>query len=64
MKGGNLYALARILGHASPKMKLDRYSHLSPEFIHEQRRIMDAPMYLREPEQRRKIFCCWPMRYI
>jgi len=41
MKGGNLYALAEILGHSSPKMTLDRYTHLSPEFINEQRRVMD-----------------------
>lgn len=41
MKGGNLYALAQILGHSNPKMTLDRYTHLSPEFINEQRRVMD-----------------------
>jgi integrase len=41
MKGGNIYALAKILGHASPKMTLDRYAHLSPEFIQEQRAVMD-----------------------
>ncbi len=45
MKGGNLYALAKILGHASPKMTLDDYAHLSPQFIHEQGRVMDAPAY-------------------
>jgi integrase len=45
MKGGNIYALAKILGHSSPKMTLDRYAHLSREFIDEQRRIMDAPAY-------------------
>ena len=26
MKGGNLYALAQILGHSNPKMTLDRYT--------------------------------------
>jgi hypothetical protein len=46
MKGGNIYALAKILGHASPKMTLDRYAHLSPEFINDQRRVMDAPTYV------------------
>jgi integrase len=45
MKGGNIYALAKILGHSSPKMTLDRYAHLSREFINEQRRVMDAPSY-------------------
>jgi len=41
MKGGNLYALAKILGHSNPKITIDRYSHLSPEFVQEQRRVMD-----------------------
>ena len=36
MKGGNIYALAKILGHSNPKMTLDRYAHLSPDFIQEQ----------------------------
>src|SRR5579864_3080451 len=45
MKGGNLYALATILGHANPKMTLDVYAKLSPEFINEQRRVMDAPAF-------------------
>jgi hypothetical protein len=45
MKGGNIYALAQILGHSNPKMTLDTYAHLSPEYINEQRRVMDAPMY-------------------
>jgi len=49
MKGGNLYALAKILGHASPKMTLDTYAHLSPQFVNDQRRIMDAPAYRSEP---------------
>lgn len=40
MKGGTLYALAIILGHSSPKITIDRYAHLSPEFI-KQRRVMD-----------------------
>ena len=41
MKGGNLYALMMILGHSGPKITTDRYAHLSPEFIDEQRRVMD-----------------------
>jgi integrase len=41
MKGGNLYALAKILGHSNPKITIDRYAHLSPEFVDEQRRVMD-----------------------
>jgi hypothetical protein len=41
MKGGNLYALAKILGHSNPKMTLDRYTRLSPEFVNVQRRVMD-----------------------
>jgi len=45
MKGGNIYALAIMLGHSSPKMTLDRYAHLSPEFIDEQRRVMDRKTY-------------------
>jgi integrase len=45
MKGGNIYALAKILGHSSPKMTLDRYAHLSPEFVNEQRKVMDSPIY-------------------
>jgi len=45
MKGGNIYALAKILGHSNPKITLDRYAHLSPEFIQEQRRVMDSPAY-------------------
>lgn len=45
MKGGNLYALAKILGHANPKMTIDRYAHLSQEFISEQRAVMDRATY-------------------
>ena len=45
MKGGNIYALAKILGRASPKMTLDRYAHLSPGFINEQRAVMDRGAY-------------------
>jgi hypothetical protein len=41
MRRGDLYALAKILGHSNPKMTLDRYAHLSPEFVHAQRGIMD-----------------------
>jgi integrase len=46
MKGGNIYALAKILGHSNPKMTLDRYAHVSAEYINEQRRVMDAPIYV------------------
>jgi len=45
MKGGNLYALAKILGHASPKITLDDYAHLSPQFVSDHGRVMDAPAY-------------------
>ena len=45
MKGGNVYALAKMLGHANPKMTIDRYAHLSQEFIQEQQRVMDKPIY-------------------
>ena len=45
MNGGNIYALAKILGHANPKMTLDRYAHLSQEFINEQRAVMDRTVY-------------------
>jgi len=45
MKGGDVYALAKILGHGNPKVTLDRYAHLSREFIDEQRRVMDAPAH-------------------
>jgi integrase len=42
MKRGDLYALAEILGHSNPKITLDRYAHLSPEFVHAQRGVIDA----------------------
>jgi integrase len=45
MKGGNIYALAKILGHANPKMTLDRYAHLSQEYIAEQHAVMDRASY-------------------
>jgi integrase len=45
MKGANIYALAKILGHANPKMTFDRYAHLSQEFINEQRAVMDRTIY-------------------
>lgn len=45
MKGGNIYALAKLMGHSNPKMTIDRYAHLSPEFIQEQQRVMDKPAY-------------------
>jgi len=41
MKGGNLFALAEILGHNKPTTTLKTYTHLSPEFVNEQRRVMD-----------------------
>jgi integrase len=41
MRRGDLYALAKILGHSNPKITLDRYAHLSPEFVHAQKGIMD-----------------------
>jgi integrase len=42
MRHGDLYALAKILGHRNPKITLDRYAHLSPEFVHAQKDIMDG----------------------
>jgi hypothetical protein len=48
MKGRNIYALAVILGHANPKMTLDRYAKLSPEYIRSLRAVMDRKPY--EPE--------------
>jgi integrase len=45
MKDGNIYALAVILGHANPKMTLDRYANLSPEYIRSQRAVMDRKPY-------------------
>jgi integrase len=42
MRRGDLYALAEILGHSNSKITLDRYAHLSPEFVQAQRGIMDA----------------------
>jgi hypothetical protein len=42
MRRGDLYALTKILGHRSPKITLDRYAHLSPEFVHAQKGIMDG----------------------
>ena len=42
MRRGDLYALAEILGHSNPKLTLDRYAHLSPEFVHAQRGVIDA----------------------
>ena len=41
MKGGDVYALARILGHSNPLVTIDRYAHLLPEFVNAQRRVMD-----------------------
>ena len=48
MRRGDLYALAEILGHSNPKITLDRYAHLSPEFVQAQRGIIDA-MYSTSP---------------
>jgi integrase len=45
MKVGNIYALAVILGHANPKMTLDRYAKLSPVYIRGQRAVMDRKPY-------------------
>jgi integrase len=42
MRRGDLYALAEILGHSNPKITLDRYAHLSPEFIQAQGVVIDA----------------------
>jgi len=41
MSGGNVHALAKILGHANPVMTLGRYAHLSAEYVQEQRSFMD-----------------------
>jgi YD repeat-containing protein len=48
MRRGDLYALAEILGHSNPKITLDRYAHLSPEFVQAQRGIIDT-MYSTSP---------------
>jgi integrase len=42
MGGGDIYALAKILGHKNPKVTIDRYAHLSPAFVQAQSRIMDG----------------------
>ena len=34
MKGANLKAVQRLLGHSNPTM-VDRYSHLSPDHLRE-----------------------------
>jgi integrase len=41
MSGGNVHALAKILGHANPVMTLGRYAHLSGDYIREQAAFMD-----------------------
>ncbi len=41
MAGGNVHALAKILGHSNPVMTLGRYAHLSGDYIREQRTFMD-----------------------
>lgn len=33
MKGGNIYTLARILGHSSIEMTAKKYAHLDPNFL-------------------------------
>ena len=48
MKGGNIYALAKILGHSSPKMTIDRYAHLSPEFIERANLRVDLSRFRKE----------------
>ena len=45
MEGGNLFTSSRILGHANPKITLDRYAHMSPQFITEQRQTMDKAYF-------------------
>jgi len=40
-EGNSLYALAEILGHSNPKITLDRYAHLSPKYVNEQRHVMN-----------------------
>lgn len=52
MKGGNLYALAVILGHANPVMTLKVYAKLSPEFIHSQVATMDRKIFEAATSQR------------
>jgi integrase len=42
MKGGDLYRLQKILGHASPKMTA-RYAHLAPEAFKDDWGRLDAP---------------------
>jgi integrase len=42
MGGGDIYALAKILGHKNPKVTIDRYAHLSPAFVQAQSGIMDG----------------------
>jgi integrase len=46
MKDGNVYALAKMLGHANPTMTLQTYAHLSPAFVAEQRSIMSRRAYV------------------
>ena len=41
MSGGNLYTLAKILGHKDFKMT-QRYADLSPDFIDRERERMDT----------------------
>jgi integrase len=41
MNGGNVHALAKILGHSNPIMTLSRSAHLSADYIREQRAFMD-----------------------
>jgi integrase len=52
MKGGNLYALAVILGHSNPAITLERYAKLSPEFIRDQRATMDRKPYVAQAKSR------------
>lgn len=53
MKGGNLYALAVILGHANPAITLKVYAKLSPEFLRSQVATMDRKLFESEPSGKR-----------
>jgi integrase len=45
MKGGNIYALAVILGHSNPAMTIERYAKLSPKYVRDQAATMDKKPY-------------------
>jgi integrase len=44
-KGGNIYALAVILGHSNPAMTIERYAKLSPKYVRDQAATMDKKPY-------------------